>query len=93
MSSGFQAIKFVMLDFDPNWERMPYVTSYSFVHYEALKNGARLMVAFEGATGVMMTYMYQLAKGDEVYVLDQVIHIPARCIKQVPGNAIRCGRG
>ena len=48
--------------------------------------------SFEGATGVMMTYTYQLAKGDEVYVLDQVIHIPARCIKQVPGNAIRCGR-
>jgi hypothetical protein len=93
MSNGFQAIKFVMLDFDPNWKRQPYVTSYSFVHYEALRDGAQLLVVFEGATGVMTTYQYRLAKGDEVYVLDQVIHIPARCIKQIHGNAIRCGRG
>ena len=64
-----------------------------FVHYEALRDGAQLLVVFEGATGVMTTYQYRLAKGDEVYVLDQVIHIPARCIKQIPGNAIRCGRG
>ena len=93
MANGFQAIKFVMIDFDASWKRQYYVTDYSFVHYEALRNGAQLMVVFEGATGVMTTFFYQLAKGAEVYVLNQVIHIPARCIKQAPGNVIRCGRG
>jgi len=92
MSNGFEAIKVRDARFRSKLGAYVLRDLVFFVNYEALKNGARLMVVFEGATGVMMTYTYQLAKGDEVYVLDQVIHIPARCIKQVPGNAIRCGR-
>jgi hypothetical protein len=91
MAKGFHVIKFAMLDFDELWNRTMLVTSYANIQYTATKKGARLAVAFEGATGVMSTYRYQLEAGEEVFVVDQVVHIPARCIKQEAGNTIKCG--
>lgn len=91
MAGGFQAIKFVMLDFDETWDRTMLVTGYANIRYTAGKRGSRLAVVFEGATGVMVTYRYQVAPGGEVFVVDQVVHIPARCLKQEPGNTIKCG--
>ena len=90
MAKGFQAIKFVMLDFDESWDRTMLVTGYANIRYTA-KKGSKLAVVFEGATGVMSTYRYQLAAGEEVFVVDQVVHIPARCLKEEPGNTIKCG--
>jgi hypothetical protein len=39
----------------------------------------------------MTTYRYLIAAGAEVFVVDQVIHIPGRCLKQERGNTIKCG--
>jgi len=91
MAKGFQAIKFVMLDFDELWERTMLVTGYANIRYTAIKKGAKLAVVFEGATGTMSTYRYQLLPGEEVLVVDQVVHIPAHCLKKEPGNTITCG--
>jgi NADPH-dependent ferric siderophore reductase len=91
MANGFQAIKFVMVDFDDRWDRTMLVTGYANIRYTASRRGARIAVVFEGATGTMRTYRYQLAPGQEVFVVDQVIHIPARCQKEEPGNTITCG--
>jgi hypothetical protein len=93
MAQGFQVIKFVMLDFDENWKRTMLVTGYASIQYTATMAGAKLAVAFEGATGVMITYRYKLEAGEEVFVVDQVVHIPARCLNQEPGNTIKCGQG
>lgn len=90
MANGFQVIKFVMIDFDDGWDRVMLVTGYANIRYTANRKGARLALVFEGRTGVMHTYHYQLAAGQEVFVVDQVIHIPARCLKQQPGNTIKC---
>ena len=90
-AKGFQAIKFVMVDFDESWDRTMLVTGYANIRYTATKKGSKLAVVFEGATGTMSTYRYQLAPGEEVFVVDQVIHIPGRCQKQEPDNAIKCG--
>ena len=92
MANGYQAIKFVMVDFDERWDRLELVTSYANVRYTANKKGARLAVVFEGATGTMTTYRYQLAPLEEVFIVDQVIHIPARCQKQEAGNTVLCHR-
>jgi hypothetical protein len=91
MAKGFQAIKFVMLDFDESWERTMLVTNYANIRYTANKKGAKLGVVFEGATGTVSTYRYQLGSGEEVFVVDQVVHIPARCQKKEPGNTVTCG--
>ena len=93
MSRGFQVIKFVMLAFDENWTRTMLVTSYANIQYAATTAGAKLAVVFEGATGVMTSYLFQLEAGEQVFVVDQVIHIPVRCLKQEPGNTITCATG
>ena len=90
MANGFQVIKFVMLDFDDAWDRTMLVTGYANIRYTATRRGGKLAVVFEGATGTMRTYRYQIAKGEEVFVVDQVIHIPARCQKEESGNTIKC---
>jgi len=87
MPTPYQAIKFVMLDFGAGWERMMLFIGYSSVRYTATKkDGSRLAVVFEGTTGEMRTYIYRVPAGQEVYVLDQVIHIPTRCEKEKAGN-------
>ncbi len=91
MNGPYQVIKFVMLDFDKAWDRTMLVTGYANIRYTATGRGGRLAVVFEGATGTMTTYRYQIAPGAEVFVVDQVIHIPGRCQKQEDGNTIRCG--
>lgn len=90
MAKGFQALKFVLLDFDENWDRIMPVTDYANIQYTATAKGAKLAAVFEGATGVEATYRYQLDAGDVVYVVDQVVHVPAHCLKQEAGNTIKC---
>lgn len=90
MANGFQAIKFVLVDFDQNWDRTMLVTGYANIRYTALKKGATLAVVFEGATGVMTTYRFLLTAKEEVFVVDQVVHIPSRCQRQEPGNTVKC---
>jgi NADPH-dependent ferric siderophore reductase len=91
MAGPYQAIKFVMLDFDQNWDRMMLVTGYANIRYTARPRGGQLTVVFEGAAGTMRTYRYRVTPGQEVFVVDQVVHIPARCRKEEAGNTIKCG--
>jgi len=68
------------------------VTGYANIRYTANRKGGRLAVVFEGAAGTMTTYRFHIAPGAEVFVVDQVIHIPGRCLKREPGNTIKCGQ-
>ncbi|MGB6688407.1 MAG: hypothetical protein WBE76_11245 [Terracidiphilus sp.] len=88
---AYQVIKFVMLQFDENWKQLMQVTGYSNFQYTANAADARLTVVFEGATGVMETYFFRVPSGESVYVLDQVVHIPAKCQSQEDGRGIKCG--
>jgi hypothetical protein len=91
MAGPYQAIKFVMVDFDRNWDRTMLVTGYANIRYTATRRGAQLAVVFEGATGTMTTFRYRLAAGQEVLVVDQVVHVPGRCQRAERGNTVRCG--
>jgi hypothetical protein len=91
VANGFQAIKFVMIDFDANWERVMLVTGYANIQYTATEDRSRLDVVMEAPVGTLTTYQFQVSKGDVVFVVDQVVHIPDRCVRQQPGNTIRCG--
>ncbi len=89
MPSAHQVIKYAMVDFDKNWTRD--LLPNEVVRYTAKEVGI-LAVVFEGATGVMTTYHYKLvAPVIEVLIVEDAIHIPGRCIKQEPGNTIKCG--
>ncbi len=89
MANGFQVIKFVMADFDPNWKQA--LLPNEVMQYTAAQTGANLAVAFEGATGVFATYRFQAKANDVVYVVEDKIHVSARCQKQEAGNTIKCG--
>jgi hypothetical protein len=89
MASGFQVMKFVMVDCDKNWNRQ--LDPNAVVQYTATANGATLAVALEGPTGVVTTYRYTMQANDVAYILEDVIHVAGRCQKQEPGNTIKCG--
>ena len=91
MPTGYQVLKFVMVDFDRLWKRN--LLADAVVEYKPLRPGARLSVVFEGQTGIMTTYHYKISdvEAGPVWIVDQVIHIPDRCVKQEKGNTIKCG--
>jgi hypothetical protein len=91
MAKAFQAIVFVMIDFDEAWDRLALVTGYAQVRYTALGQPSRLSVVIEAPTGALTTYSYEVDKGEEVLVIDQVVHVPARCVSQREGNSVQCG--
>ncbi len=92
MATQFQALKFIMLDFTGSWDRLTMVYSFANVRYTATARGGKLAVVVEGPTGTLSTYRYNLLAGQEVLVIDQVVHIPARCVGRDSDNTIRCGR-
>ncbi|RYF30447.1 MAG: hypothetical protein EOO23_05130 [Comamonadaceae bacterium] len=87
---AFQVLKFVQLDFDEPWTRTVLATGYASVLYSAQRSGAKLAVVTESATGVFETILFVLKVRDEVYVIDQVVHIPAKCVRRERGNTILC---
>ncbi len=88
MSTGAQVLKFVIADFDKNWTR--FAGAENFIGCTATAKGAQLAVVREGPTGVATTYHYAVAANEAVWIVDDVIHVPERCIKQEPGNTIKC---
>lgn len=89
MATGFQVIKFVQITFDGNWNRK--LLGEAVMEYQALARSGPLMVVFEGATGVMTTFIFRVPVEAIVFVIGDVVHVPARCLRQLPGNAIKCG--
>jgi len=90
MSTGAQVLKFVLADFDTHWSRS--VAAEGFIVYTANANKAQLAVVREGRTGALTTYRYQVQAGEAVWIVDDVIHTPERCVKQERGNTVTCAK-
>lgn len=90
MASGYQVIKFFMVDFGIGWTRDLYPNQV--VSYKTTKEGGNLAVVSEGAKGVMTTYRFVLSGKNEVLIVEGAIHIPSHCLEQEPGNTITCER-
>ena len=58
--------------------------------YEAKKNGNQALVAIDYNDGKVVTIFFKLRKGDVIIVVNDVVHIPATCIKRVRGAATKC---
>jgi hypothetical protein len=89
VSVSNQVIRFAMVDFEGKVTANPLAAGSDVMIYKVEAETA-LSVAFEGATGVFTTYQYRLKPGDTVFIYNNVIHIPERCVAQQPGNTIRC---
>lgn len=77
---------YVKLLFEGKWQRSSGTQAIIY-----LAEGAeRLFVVTEGETGVKTTYSFVVNQGHEVWVLDDVVHIPAICINSAPGDTTKC---
>jgi hypothetical protein len=83
-------IRFVYIKFDDHWQRdSPNVT------YVSTREGARLAVIREGATGVLETYFFVMRPpGERVLVSYEhnLVFVPADCVRRIPGDATECGK-
>lgn len=89
MSTGAQVLKFVLADFDANWSRS--VAAEGFIVYTA-NTKAQLAVVRESRSGSLTTYRYVVATGEAVWIVNDVIHVSERCVRQERGNTIKCGK-
>jgi hypothetical protein len=90
MSTGAQVLKFVIADFDQNWSRS--VAVEGFIVYTATASQSHLAVVHEGRRGALTTYRYRVPANEAVWIVDDVIHTPERCIRQERGNTVKCGK-
>ena len=89
MATQHQVIKFVLVDFRGDWQRSILTIG---VGYTAIAPSNEIAVVKEvPGTGTATTYLYRIPARAEVVVIDDVIHIPARCAKSEPGNTVKCG--
>jgi hypothetical protein len=93
MAKAYQVLKFVLVDFDGDWNRIVGNIYGHGDHYKATKTGRKLAVVREGPTGVATTYWFEVAVDDEVHMFRDVIHIPNRCMKQDAGITVKCRKG
>ena len=79
MATQHQVIKFVLVDFRGDWQRSILTIG---VGYTAIAPSNEIAVVKEvPGTGTAITYHYSLPAGAEAVVIDDVIHVPARCAK------------
>ena len=83
-----QAIKFLEVQF-----RGDYLRAWPIhgVMYTVSSAKAEILVVTDPEFGPAITYIFVVPKGEEIWIDRNIIHIPALCVKQVEGNAIKCG--
>ena len=88
MATQYQVIQFVVVQFLGDWKRS--FSADAGVVYQALAPANQLLVVKETGQGVATTYEFVLHAGAEVNIIEEDIHIPALCVKQEQGNAVKC---
>ena len=80
-------MEFTFIEFDKNWVRA------GTVQYTATAK-ARLIVVAEDALGAKTTYWFQVNAKEVVLVswTENLVYIPAKCLKRAKGDNTRCGR-
>ena len=86
VASAHQVIKFLVVDFQGTWLRTWPIHG---VMYTATARAA-ISVVTDGEAGTTVTYLFKVKNGEEVWIDRNIIHIPAHCVRQIDGNAVRC---
>jgi hypothetical protein len=86
LATGPQTVLvFKHIQFLGNWTRWSGV---SLIGYTANRS-AQLLVVAEDETGAKTTYWFKVTNQD-VWVIEDVAHIPAICLRSVPGDHTKC---
>ena len=78
---------FVKLQFVQQWTRTNGAEGITYT--VAAKSGG-LLVVTEDQNSAKMTYEFVLQEGHEVWVIDDVVHVPAICVKSAKGDVTEC---
>lgn len=81
-------LQFKLIEFDKNWTRAGSVL------YTAVDK-AQVVVVVEGVTGLIETYLFEVARGEVVLVSwnANLVYIPGKCVKKESGDKTVYGRG
>jgi hypothetical protein len=93
ISTSGHAITFVMVEFDNSWDMVPALGQGDGVLYQAQSNDSQLAVVHEAPPGTFTTYFYSISNPYSVFVADDIIHVPQKCVRQEAGNSIKCDGG
>ncbi len=87
LAEGSQTVLvFKQIQLIGDWVRM---NGAAGIIYNA-NRAARLAVVVEDPTGADTTSWFNINADGEVWVIEDVIHIPALCVKSAPGNQTKC---
>ena len=84
-------IEFRHVDFDKAWKRS-ISAAERVVEYTPLADKAQLQVVTEGATGLAITYFFEIPRNERVWISipENLVYIPAKCIKKEFGDKTEC---
>jgi hypothetical protein len=77
---------FVKLQFLGQWTRW---SGIQFIGYTSGK-AAQLLVVTEDESAAKTTFWFKLDPAHDVWVEEDVVHVPAICLKSAPGDQARC---
>jgi hypothetical protein len=78
---------FVKLQFLEQWSRF---NGAEGITYTVASKAGELLVVTEDQNSAKTTYEFILQEGHEVWVIDDVAHIPALCAKSAKGDETKC---
>jgi len=81
-------LQFKLIEFDKSWTRAGSVL------YTAIDK-AQVVVVVEGVTGLIETYLFEVARGEVVLVSwsANLVYIPGKCVKRESGDKTVYGPG
>ena len=87
----FTVLTFAKIQFLGKWKRVLSSTQL-ITTYTPLSAVAELLVLTESVAGGVHTYVFKITPKEEVWVSTQenIIQIPAVCLKSADGDATRC---
>jgi hypothetical protein len=84
--SVYQVIKYLVIDFEGKFLRSWLIQGCMYT----ASVDASILVVTDDETGNTVTYVFKVPAGEEIWVDRNLVHIPAHCVKQVKGNAVKC---
>jgi hypothetical protein len=78
---------YVKLQFQEKWSRF---NGAEGITYSVVDKSGVLLVVTEDENSAKTTYEFILQEGHEVWVIGDVVHIPAICIKSAKGDEAKC---
>lgn len=90
VTGSHSALAFTRLQFlGQDWTRYSGVSEIIYTP----NSDQELLVVTESETGVHTTFWFRVSAHDDVWVVDNVVHIPAICLRSAEGDQSKCQRG